>query len=210
MSAIPTTSGEMFLAGWRETHNGGFVASFLVDADIEARIRRGTVGKGKVAGQRYAVVLVELGPDEKPVPDTPKAKATVLVPPKVEPTFPSPADVVDKATAAIDAQMNRAPAEEKRKGSHFPDGLTGLAVRWCADEHFQAWVSNRFAKEWLEVATGENDEDAAKHVVITRCQCQSRKSLNTDEFAAEIFKRDFLAPYHEVRKEDGVDDGNPF
>lgn len=61
----PTFSGEVQLAGWRETHKSGAVVSFFLSdpADLE-KFRGLTVAKGKTAGQRFACVLVEIGDDE--------------------------------------------------------------------------------------------------------------------------------------------------
>lgn len=70
----PTFSGEVMLAGWSETHNGGAkVTLWLSDADELAAFKRMTVAKGKTAGQRLACVLVEIGDDEQPKePEPPK------------------------------------------------------------------------------------------------------------------------------------------
>lgn len=64
----PTFQGEVQLAGWSETHNGGCKVTFwLADAaDLDA-FRALTVRKGNTAGQRFACVLVEIGDDELPV-----------------------------------------------------------------------------------------------------------------------------------------------
>ncbi|MBU9386600.1 hypothetical protein [Burkholderia multivorans] len=78
MSEItPTFQGEMQLAGWSETHNGGCKVTFwLPDAtDLEA-FRALTVRKGNQAGHRFMAVLVELGDDERPAqpPSAPSAR----------------------------------------------------------------------------------------------------------------------------------------
>jgi hypothetical protein len=64
----PTFQGEMQLAGWSETHNGGCKVTFwLPDAtDLDA-FRALTVRKGNQAGHRFMAVLVEVGDDEQPV-----------------------------------------------------------------------------------------------------------------------------------------------
>ncbi|NOV25913.1 hypothetical protein E5S69_20640 [Cupriavidus necator] len=69
MSEIrPTFAGEMQLAGWSETHNGGCKVTFwLPDAtDLDA-FRALTVRKGNTAGHRFMAALVEVGDDEQPV-----------------------------------------------------------------------------------------------------------------------------------------------
>jgi hypothetical protein len=68
--------GEVQLLNWSETHNGGakVVLQLADSGDLEA-FKLMTVRKGKVAGQRLAVVMVEIGEDEQPVPQhEPKAR----------------------------------------------------------------------------------------------------------------------------------------
>lgn len=63
----PTFQGEVMLAGWSETHNGGAkVAFWLPDAGELDTFRGLTIAKGKTAGQRFMCVLVEIGDDEAP------------------------------------------------------------------------------------------------------------------------------------------------
>jgi hypothetical protein len=64
----PTFSGEVQLAGWSESHNGGCKVTFWLaeSSDLDA-FRAMTVRKGNTAGQRLACVLVEIGDDEQPV-----------------------------------------------------------------------------------------------------------------------------------------------
>lgn len=75
MDIQPSFQGEVMLAGWSETHNGGAKVTFwLQDSDDLEAFKRMTVAKGKTAGQRLALVAVEIGEDEQPVqrPDKPK------------------------------------------------------------------------------------------------------------------------------------------
>lgn len=67
-SLTPTFQGEMQLAGWSDTHNGGAkVTFFLADAaDLDA-FRTLTIRKGNHAGHRFMAALVEIGDDEQPV-----------------------------------------------------------------------------------------------------------------------------------------------
>lgn len=61
--------GEMMLAGWTDGHSAGpKIAFFLADKRDLDVFRDMTVKKGNMAGQRFMAVLVEIGPDEKPVP----------------------------------------------------------------------------------------------------------------------------------------------
>lgn len=65
---VPTFHGEMQLAGWSESHNGGCKVTFWLQSseDLEA-FRALTVRKGNTAGQRFMAALVEVGDDEQPV-----------------------------------------------------------------------------------------------------------------------------------------------
>jgi len=75
----PSFQGEVMLLGWTETHNGGATVKFLLSdpSELEA-FKTMTVRKGKVAGQRLACVLVEIGDDEKPVVHEQKPKGGEL------------------------------------------------------------------------------------------------------------------------------------
>jgi len=65
----PNFAGEMQLAGWTETHNGGAKVTFWLSGPDElAAFRSLTVRKGNQAGHRFMAVLVEVGDDEQPVP----------------------------------------------------------------------------------------------------------------------------------------------
>jgi hypothetical protein len=71
-------AGEMQLAGWSESHNGGCKVTFWLQSpeDLEA-FRALTVRKGNTAGHRFMAALVEIGDDERPVEpvlDTPRPK----------------------------------------------------------------------------------------------------------------------------------------
>ncbi|AFN39085.1 hypothetical protein G167_gp69 [Burkholderia phage BcepMigl] len=69
MSEItPTFHGEVQLAGWSETHNGGAkIVLWLSDpSDLDA-FRALTMRKGNQAGQRFMAALVEIDDNEQPV-----------------------------------------------------------------------------------------------------------------------------------------------
>jgi len=70
----PMFQGEVQLAGWSESHNGGCKVTFWLSdpTDLDA-FRVMTVRKGNTAGQRLACVLVEIGDDEQPVQQEPAA-----------------------------------------------------------------------------------------------------------------------------------------
>lgn len=60
--------GEVQLAGWSESHNGGAKVTFFLSSPEELdAFRNLTVAKGKQAGHRLMLVAVEIGDDERPV-----------------------------------------------------------------------------------------------------------------------------------------------
>lgn len=63
-----THNVELMLLGWTQTHNGGSKLTFQVSDDDLDQFRGMTVKKGNTAGQRFMAALVEIGPDEQPVP----------------------------------------------------------------------------------------------------------------------------------------------
>lgn len=65
---VPTFHGELQLAGWSESHNGGCKVTFWLQSseDLDA-FRALTVRKGNTAGQRFMAALVEVGDDEQPI-----------------------------------------------------------------------------------------------------------------------------------------------
>ncbi len=64
----PTFQGEMQLAGWNQTHNGGSKVTFWLPDDSDLEPFKGlTAKKGNTAGHRFMVVMVEIGDDEQPV-----------------------------------------------------------------------------------------------------------------------------------------------
>lgn len=66
--------GELMLAGWSETSNGGAKVTFILPDPSELEpFKRMTLAKKGQAGQRFAAVLVEIGDDERPV-EQPKSQ----------------------------------------------------------------------------------------------------------------------------------------
>ncbi len=214
---------ELMLAGWRETHHGGFIVQLLVKPEDDAFFRQHTALKGKVAGQLYQTYWMPFDDDAEAKPGA-HTKPTVLVSPPIEPTFPSDKDAIatpehtalweeaNAKAAAVAADLAGHAMGEPKKKAKFPGGLCGLAVRWGSDEHFLAWLPSEFPDEWLPDFVP--DEAAAKAFVCTLCGITSRKELNTDELAAGVFVSKIKEPYQLQREEDGVDedfdDGNPF
>jgi len=74
----PLFSDEVQLAGWSDSHTSGAKVTFwLSDPALLEPFRGMTERKGKTAGQRLAMVLVEIGDDEKPVPQPDKPKEPI-------------------------------------------------------------------------------------------------------------------------------------
>lgn len=80
----PMFSGEVQLAAWSESHNGGCkITLWLADSSDLDAFRAMTVRKGNTAGQRLACVMVEIADDEtavqepapEPKPEPPKGGA---------------------------------------------------------------------------------------------------------------------------------------
>lgn len=71
----PTFTGEMQLAGWSESHNGGCKVVFWLPSseDLDA-FRALTVRKGNQSGHRFMAALVEVGDDELPVQPAPQTE----------------------------------------------------------------------------------------------------------------------------------------
>ena len=107
------------------------------------------------------------------------------------------------ATNVSQATPTSAPVHK----SHFPGGLTGLAVRWCADKHFQEWLAFTF-REWaaiVEQAPHMTAEGAAKAVLCKLCGIASRKELDSNPTAASVFNHKIRGPYAIVREADGLE-----
>ena len=80
-----TFNQEVMLAGWSETHNGGAKVTFwLADSSSLEAFKAMTVAKGKTAGQRLAMCLVEIADDEQAAQRTkatePIAQAEAVAP----------------------------------------------------------------------------------------------------------------------------------
>lgn len=64
---VPLFQGELFFAGWSDSHTQGPKITFSIqDQDLDV-FRDMTVKKGKIAGQRLMAVFVEINDDEKPI-----------------------------------------------------------------------------------------------------------------------------------------------
>ena len=143
----PIFSDEVQLAGWSESHNSGAKVTFWLSDPAQLSAFRGmTERRGKTAGQRLAMVLVEINDDET-LANTP------------------------------DAPINR------------PGPLCTLAVQWCRDQRFWAWVNGRFT---YNNVTGEA---SARHEILTMIGIDSRRELDTSPAAAKWFDQHIRRPF---------------
>lgn len=142
MSVPIAFQGEVMLAGWSQTHNGGAKVTFWLqdDTDLEA-FKAMTVAKGKTAGQRLALVAVEIGDDEQPKP------------------------------------------QPEQKGGE----LAKLAGMFCQSTAF--WEFCR-----------ADDADEARDWILGVCGIQSRRDLDHNPAAAQLFHDRVRKPYLESRK----------
>lgn len=134
--------GEVMLAGWSQTHNGGAKVTFWLqdDTDLEA-FKAMTVAKGKTAGQRLALVAVEIGDDEQ------------------------------------------SKAQPEQKGGE----LAKLAGMFCQSTEF--WEFCR-----------ADDADEARDWILGVCGIHSRRDLDHNPTAAQLFHDRVRKPYLESRK----------
>ena len=175
MSKLPTKSMELMMAGWRKSNNTGMVVSFFVLPEDEAYFENATARKGKLAGQRYQTVFVQLV-DGQETPDHESVKPPV---------------------PATDGKQ--------KSHSHFPGGLCGLAIRWCDDEHFRDWLAEVCPLAKVDDGQESLTAEWAKREVCRICGVSSRKELDTVEVAGLIFRDTILKPYAEERKASGLD-----
>lgn len=71
--------GELQLLGWSETNTRGRTVTFQLGEEEESHpFKDATTKQGKRSGQRYAVVMIQIGDDEQPVEKTPSQMAFLL------------------------------------------------------------------------------------------------------------------------------------
>lgn len=180
----PTFSGEIQLAGWSDTHNGGAKITFwLPDADNLEVFKGLTAKKGNTAGHRFACVLVEIGDDDLPV--TQSAQSETIV------------DHLVDANKTI------------TKGG----ALAKLAGQWCQSQSFFDWIRPVYDRMLGGDGDGTGDIYIAKdgdiptvalfckHAILLICDIRSRAELDHDPVAAEKFHRLIRTPYSEYLKD---------
>jgi hypothetical protein len=166
---------ELQLLGWGESHNSGCKVTFAVHPEDLEYFKNKTERKGKIAGQIFMAVLVEV--DEVPQKPDPIAGPTVLVP--------------------EDFNGMAHKVGQTHKG-HFPDGLCGLAVRWSLDADFISWCHDTLSAD-------VTDSDGAAALIKRLCGVESRKQLDTAPGADMFFRKHFLEPYAASRRERGIE-----
>lgn len=71
--------GDVMLLGWADTNSRGRTVTFQLGVDGESHpFAYSRTKQGKNSGQRYAMVLVEIGDDDTPVQKTPSQMAFLL------------------------------------------------------------------------------------------------------------------------------------
>jgi hypothetical protein len=76
---ITAFQGEVMLLQWAESNTRGRTVTFLLQEDGDSHpFRDFTVKSGKKAGQRFAMVLVQIDDNEEPVERTPSQLAYLL------------------------------------------------------------------------------------------------------------------------------------
>lgn len=94
-------------------------------------------------------------------------------------------------------------APEPKRGRHgkFPDGLCGLAVRWCEDPDFFRWLRAEFPN----IAKNTLPPNAAV-LLKSVCGISSRKELDADTPGRATFIKYIKEPYAASRKGRGLDE----
>lgn len=208
MSAIPTKQLEFWLAGWTKSHNGGTKVTFTINDEDLPYFENATIRKGKHAGQRYAVVMVQLQDDETPDPESIRPLAPGACPPA---RVPNPGIAKAHELAEASAEGSEVRADAIRRMSKFPVGYCGLAVRWCDDAHFQGWLEDAFPEQWSKSITmvkmSRQDADAQRAAVVIKlvCHVSSRSELDTSDTAHALFKEHIFKPYVQNRHDLGMD-----
>lgn len=188
----PTFSGEMQLAGWRESHTSGAVVSFWLPDSSDLEVFKGlTARKGNISGHRMMAVLVEIGDDEQPVEQEAK---------KIENPITS---------------IGEGFLREHGKGRE----LAKLAGMWCANWNggFYAFIRPIYDIEMGGSGDGWGDvtpevvggyEQYCRHCILVICRIDSRAELDHNPQAAAIFHEKIRKPFAEFmgNRKGGRDD----
>jgi hypothetical protein len=152
LSEVPIFfEGAVQLAGWAESHNQGCRVTFWLESadDLEA-FRLATVRKGKVAGQIFQMVLVEVDPDhgEKPM-QHPSNKAHLLI---------TGQDFWEYANETSGRVMSTAAVRVWAKEAIGVKSLAEIDSDPAALERYHRIIRIPFSK-WLHQQSGGHDGD---------------------------------------------------
>lgn len=163
------------LLGWSETHNGGEKVTFQLQPGQIEHFKAKTIKRGKVAGQMFKMVLVEVDGNGEPVAPGPETSQPSAAPAKRAGGFPG-----GLCGLAVRWCEEREFAEWLE--FMFP-GVSAEAPISRADNHkeFSAWV--------------------VKHI----CQIESRRVLNQPGRGQQIFDEQIRVPFAAFRKEVGLE-----
>jgi hypothetical protein len=176
-------SGEMMLAGWTESHNGGRKVTFwLSDDSAEHPFKRFTSRAGKVAGQRFMVAFVQLDDNEQPVDQEAAQKA---------------------AGAAKQASAHRQPSAPKESTSGPEKG--GELAKWagilCNDPVFWEWARLTHPETWSSAWDHATEKDGGWAIFIRHfCGIRSRRELDHNAEAGRKFREEIMKPFHKWRE----------
>lgn len=166
----PVFHGELQLAGWSESHNGGCKVTFWLaeSSDLDA-FRAMTVRKGNTAGQRLACALVEIGDDEQPVQQPP-------APPPAEPEKPKGGPLA------------------KLAGQWCGDREFRNWVRGAYDIIMggnESGIGDLGKEDLLKLGLG----GFARHAILVMCDIESRRELDHNAEAARKFHTLIREPF---------------
>lgn len=172
---VEVIEADVMLLGWNESHNRGETASFLFTPGQMDRLKSKTVKKGKVAGQMFKMVLVEVDDNGEPVPPEPEIAA-----PKTKGNSKFPGGFCGLAVMWASEPSFAAWLASTWSGKLYDAPLTHFDnPSECSA--FCAWA------------------------VKTICGVTSRKELDLSSLAGQIFEREIRVPYMAYRKEHGLE-----
>lgn len=158
--------GEAQLLGWSESHNAGAKLTLaLPEPEDLAPFRTMTVKKGKAAGQILACLVVEMRDGEDPIAALQRGLAS-----------------------GIPMSMLPPKQEPVQVGP-----LCKLAAMWCRREDFQLWAAETYGDRVSPVPMDR--EEFAKQAIYEVCGINSRRLLDTDDFARHSFNEYFRIPF---------------
>lgn len=184
-----TISLEVMLLDWSETAKGGakIVLQLPSPEDLEP-FRKMTLAKRGVAGQRLAVAMVEIHDDES-VHGLSEWNSRV--------TGKSGISVKPDRTVnpdSLQAGDGSTPSLPTEKGG----ALCKLAAILCNDPEFQFWISRLVADSRVpvpELMPPILGEESAAVCIRAICNISSRRKLDHDAKAAQVFHEQIREPW---------------